>query len=446
MSVDEPESNSKSSRRRKEKKCHSQHKKCSIRSQTSMSVDESSSERKTSRSKKQRQDRGKSKESKWSKRKQISNHDCNCIRKRKAHRKTKTKKKRKINHSLTTDNCFRCNCSETSMSSSKSTRKHFIREQNFDCKTSNKDKYSNSVSSELDCNFCEGCLSSLDLKINLDKHKSSEQDTCKCYSSSEVSSFVSQTDTSFGMSVDQEFKGHRKKHPQSDVGKKKQETKEIKSHGEKDVKKKHLADKTSVTCVCIYPGSDESPDMKTTRKNKINILPTKASNTDTKYKADADFCECFSDLVQPPTKEKTFKQIEKELKKTGMEKAKRKENNAPVITCKCSIMLDKNPPSEKSIKPVSVEYKDFRHEINFTSTRAVHSGEMEKVQYGTLDKLCCCETPKQMPSDNVQSSYFSSTIGNSNSFPPYDGTIRNRASCTDDTAKYTFSTPKSNSF
>lgn len=470
MSADEPKSRS---GRRQEKEYHSQRKKeHSTHSQTSMSVDESSSENTISRSKKQKHDRRKTKECR-AKRKHGSNRECSCLRKRTGQGKTDTRPKTMNRTSIT--ECYRCNCSDTSLSSLKSTKKHFIREQYFDSKTSNKDKYSNSISSGLDCNFCEGCL---EQKINVNqKNKPYVEVTCKCYSSSEVTSFVSQTDTSHGMSVAQEIKRHRNKHLKSNVEKNKQENtaardgdQEIERQGN-DVKKKNLADNTSVTCVCIYPGSDESPDKKTPHENnitlqgkntsnhrsplnllKISSLRHEPSNTEPKYKADADFCECFSNLVQPPTKDKTFKEIEAELKRSGMAKPNRKDNVTPVASCMCSDKLVENSLSGKNKKPMDTEHRenmDCRPEVDYHSNRAEISREMGKQQCGSFKELCCRETPTRTPSEIVYSAYFSQTsIVDTNSFPPYERTrhLRNRASCTEDTTKHAPSIPKSNSF
>lgn len=489
MSIDEPMLINK----RKKEKHHSQpKKKRSTHSQTSMSVDESRSENRTSRGKKQKvYKRRKTKERSKVKSKRSARVECSCtsIRKRKDQKKSHTKKKKKMNRTSNTD-FFRCKCSDTSLSSSKSTRKHFTKEQYFDNRISNKDRTSNSLSSELECQFCESCLSSLELKMNLhQKNKSSTEVTCKCFSSSEFSSSMSQTDTSRGMLIDQKIQGNRKKHPKFDVEKKNQESTATMDGMMIDQKNKHQennkkqTDNTSVTCVCLYPGSDESPVKNTTHdSNKpLNPLDKNISNHSNKplnlldkiaqlrynkscktgpiYKADADFCECFSNLIQPPTKDKTFKEIERDLKRS--EKAsssKRKDKERSIVSCKCpetlnlvNIGTQENELVQKKENSMDMEYKEnmnFVPTVDFNSTQAVLSSEMAKQLCGTFAELCYCETPKTNPSDVVYSAYFShSSIVDSNNLFHNDKTapLHYRASCILDTTKHTPSIPKSNS-
>lgn len=494
MSIDEPRLKKK---RKKEKKQPSQpKKKRSAHSHTSMSVDESRSESGTSRSKTQKCDRRKTNERRRIKSKHSASGECSCtsVRKRKGRKKNHTRKGKKMNGTSNAD-FIRCKCSDTSLSSSKSTTKHLARDQYFDNRISNKDRHSNSVSSELECQFCESCLSSLELKMNLhQKSKSSTEVTCKCYSSSEFSSSVSQTDTSHGMVVDQEIKGNRKKHPKSELEKKNQEITatrggrmidhEIKYHENINERNKKQTDNTSVACVCIYPGSDESPMKNTPHESneplhpldksvskhsskshnlldKISqLLHNKTSNTGPIYKADAEFCECFSNLIQPPTKDKTFKEIEKALKRS--EKAntsKRKDKEKPLASCKCSETLhlvdigtqENDFVVEKNKQPMAMETNeniDFRPEVDCHTTHAVHSSAMANPFCGTLEQLCNCETPKPNPSDIVYSAYFShSSVIESNSLFRYDRStpLHYRASRIVDTTKQTPTIPKSNS-
>lgn len=474
MSIDEPRLKKK---RKKEKKDHSKlKKKRSTHSQTSMSVDESRSKIRTSKSKKKICDKIKTHERRRIKSKHSASGECSCtsIRKRKGHKKNHTRKKKKMNRTSNTDFVC-CKCSDTSLSSSKSTGKHCNGDPYFDNRILNKDKHSNS--SELECQFCESCLSSLELKMNLhQKNKSSTDVTCKCFSSSDFSSSVSQTDTSHGMSIDQEIKGNRKKHPKSDIERKNQDITAIRDGM---MINKKQTDNTSVTC--IYPGSNESPVKNTPHESNKPLRPldknisnhskclnfldkivhlrhNKASNTGPIYKADADFCECFSNLIQPPTKDKTFKEIEKDLKRSQKaNSSKRKDNEKLIVSCKCSetlglvdIGIQGNELIDKNKKSMDIDNKedvDFKPEVDFNSTQAVQSSAMAN-QCGTFEELCYCETPKTNPSDIVYSAYFShSSIVDSNSLFHYDKTapLHYRASCILDTAKHTPTIPKSNS-
>lgn len=474
MSVDEA---SIRHERKREKKHHSQSKKKrSTHSQTSMSIDESRSEIKTSRSKKQKRDiKRKTNECRKVRSKRKANNECSCtsIRKRKRQRKTHTRKKKKMSRSSNTD-FSHCKCSDLSLSSSKSTRKHITRDQLFDNKISN--RHLNSVSSELDCQFCESCLSSFDLKVDLcQKNKSSTEITCKCYSSSGFSSSVSQTDTSFGMSVDQEIKGNKKYPPKSDVEKKNIENTATRDGMTIDQEIKNKTDNTNVTCVCIYPASDESQVKDTPpesnkplqpldknisnhnnkRRNLLDktaqLRPNTSSNTGRIYKADADFCECFSHLIQPPTKDKTFKQIEKNLKTLEKKNSlKIRNKKKPVNSHKRAEALDLVGIGTQDRKVVdnndrSIDMKNKKN-TDFNSFE-VQSSEMGKQLCGTFEEVCYCETPELNTSDVVYSAYFShSSIVDSNLFP-YDRSspLQYRASCTLDSVKHTPSIPKSNS-
>lgn len=461
---------------------HSQpKKKRSTHSQTSMSIDESRSEIRTSRSKKQKRGiKRKTNECRKVRSKRKASDECSCtsIRKRKRQKKIHTRKKKKMSRSSNTD-FSHCKCIDSSLSSSKSIRKHNSRDQHFDNKISN--RHSNSVSSELDCQFCESCLSSFDLKVDLrPRNKSSTEVTCKCYSSSGFSSSVSQTDTSLGMSVDQEIKGNKKYPPKSDLQKKNIKStatrdgmiidQEIKHHQNK-------TDDTNVTCVCIYPATDESqvkdtpPEsnkpLRPLDKNhsskprnlldKAQLRPNTSSNAGPIYKADADFCECFSHLIQPPTKDKTFKQIEKDLKRLEKKNSSKIRNKKkPVASRKhaetlnlVGIGIQDRKVVENNERPIAMKNKknnDFKPEVDSNSLQA-HSSEMGKQLCGTFEEVCYCESPELNTSDVVYSAYFShSSIVDSNLFP-YDRTtpLQYRASCTLDSIKHTPSIPKNNS-
>lgn len=481
MSIDESRVQNK---RKKEKKHHSQpKKKRSTHSQTSMSIDESSAEIKTSRSKNRKRDLRKTNECRKVKSKRRPSGKCSCtsIRKRKGQKKNHTRKNKKNNRTSNTD-FVRCMCSDTSLSSSKS---HFTGEQYFDSRSSF--THSNNVNSELTCKLCESCLSNLELKMNsTKKNKSSGEDTPICCSSSEFSSFASQTDTSHGMLVDQEIQGNRKNPPKSDVKKKNNKKRAIRNSMIKDQEIKDREnsnkkrDKTSVTCVCIYPASDEflvrntpPEDNKPLDKNIANccsksfnllekiVRHNKLSNTEPIYKANADFCECFSNLIQPPTRDKTFKEIEKNLKrleKASSSKIKSKKEQ-PIVSCKCSETLhsvnigaQENDVLEKNqthqIMNIDREHADSRPEVDFNTSKAVQFRETGKQLCGTFEEVCCCETPEPNTSDIVYSAYFSrSGIVDSNSLFHYDRNtpVHYRASRLLDITKHSPYIAKSNS-
>lgn len=480
MSIDE---SSVKTKRKKEKKHHSQpKKKRSTNSETSMSIDESSAEIKTSRSKNRNRDQRKTNECRKVKSKRRASGKCSCtsIRKRKGQRKNHTRKNKKNNRTSNRD-FVRCVCSDTSLSSSKS---HFTGEQYFDSRSSF--THSNNVNSELTCKLCESCLSNLESKMNLKKiNKSSGEDTpmcCSSRSSSEFSSFASQTDASHGMLVDQEIKGNRKNPPKSDVKKKIKKNRAIKNSMIKNQKikdrenSKKKRDKTGVTCVCIYPASDELLVMNTPSEDNKPLHPldknianccsqsfnllekiarhNKSSNTEPIYKANADFCECFSNLIQPPTRDKTFKEIEKNLKrleKASSSKIKRKKEQ-PIVSCKCSKTLHlvgaQENDQKHQIMNIDREHVDFRPEVDFNTSKAVQFRETGKQLCGTFEEVCCCETPEPNTSDIVYSAYFShSGIVDSNSLFHYDRNtpVHYRASRILDITKHSPYIAKSNS-
>ncbi|XP_026325977.1 uncharacterized protein LOC113234730 [Hyposmocoma kahamanoa] len=458
MSIDEPNIKKK---RKKEKKHHSQPKKCSTHSQTSMSMDDSKSEIRSSRSKKEKRDTRKTNECRKVKSRRRVSGKCSCtsIRNRKGHSKTHTTKNhtskdKKINRASNTD-FVRCTCSDISLSSSKSVGEHDTREQNFD--NSSSSKHSINTSSEMECQFCESCI----------------------YSSSDLSASVSQTDTSHGMSVDEEIKGNRKNLLKSDVGKKNEENRVITGGMTINQEMKHQEnnkkiDKTSVTCVCLYPASDESLVKNTPPesdkplhllgKNIANcsskphdsldkmaqLSHNKSSNTGPIYIADADFCECFSNLIQPSTRDKTFKEIEKDLKrseKAKSSKTKEKKEKKLMVACKCSKMLylvhiatQASKVLEKNTKPMSIENKentDFRPKVDCNSSKAVQSRETGKQLCGNFGEVCCCVTPDFGNSSPVDAN----SVFNFNKTTP----LHYRASCILDTAKHTPYIPNSNS-